>query len=128
IELDPPDAKPGSAYAINDFNLASRLSYFLWSSMPDQELFDLAAKGQLGPNLEVQTRRMLKDPKSAAFVENFAGQWLTIRNLHTATPDVTKFPNFDAELRNAMYQETELFFNAIMHEDRSILDFLGADF
>jgi hypothetical protein len=128
IELDPSDAKPGETYAVSDFNLASRLSYFLWSSMPDQELFDLAAKGQLRANLEAQTRRMLKDPKSDAFIENFAGQWLTIRNLHTATPDKAKFPNFDDELKKAMYEETEYFFEAIVREDRSILDFLDADF
>lgn len=128
IELDPPNVKPGEAYPVSDYNLASRLSYFLWSSMPDQELFDLAAKGQLRPNLEAQARRMLKDPKSDAFIENFAGQWLTIRNLQTATPDKAKFPNFDDELKKAMYEETELFFEAIVREDRSILDFLDADF
>ena len=128
IELDPPNAKPGAAYPVNDYNLASRLSYFLWSSMPDDELFALAAKGQLRANLESQVKRMLKDDRSDAFVENFAGQWLTIRNLTTATPDAKKFPNFDAELRDAMYQETELVFDAILREDRSVLDFLDADF
>ena len=128
IELDPPDAKPGATYPINDFNLASRLSYFLWSSMPDEELLTLAAKGQLRQNVEAQTKRMLKDAKSAAFVQNFAGQWLTIRNLATVAPDAKKFPGFDEELRSAMYRETELFFEAILREDRSILDFLDADF
>ncbi len=128
IELDPPSAKPGEAYPVNDFNLASRLSYFLWSSMPDEELFKLARKGQLRPNLEAQTRRMLKDPKSSAFIENFAGQWLTIRNLHTATPDAKTFPHFDDELRDAMYRETEMVFESIVREDRSVLDFLDADF
>lgn len=128
IELDPADAKPGTAYPINDFALASRLSYFLWSSMPDDELFALAEKGELRKNLEAQAKRMLTDAKSKAFVENFAGQWLTIRNLTTATPDPKKFPNFDAELRDSMYRETELVFDAILREDRSVLDFLDADF
>jgi hypothetical protein len=128
IELDPPDAKPDTSYPVSDFNLASRLSYFLWSSMPDEELLTLAGKGQLRQNLEAQTKRMLKDPKSAAFVQNFAGQWLTIRNLASAAPDPKKFPDFDEELRAAMYRETELFFDAILREDRSILEFLDADF
>ncbi len=128
IELDPEGTKPGTTYAINDFELASRLSYFLWSSMPDDELFNLAAKGQLRENLDTQTRRMLKDPKSSAFVQNFAGQWLTIRGLAGATPDPKQFPQFDVALRSAMYRETEMFFEAILREERSILDFIEADF
>jgi hypothetical protein len=128
IELDPPDARPGTAYRINDYELASRLSYFLWSSMPDNELFEQARKGTLRGNLEAQVRRMLKDPRSSAFVQNFAGQWLTLRNLASVTPDPKRFPTFDEELRSAMYRETELFFEAVLREDRSILDFLDADF
>jgi hypothetical protein len=128
MELDPPGAKPGSAYVINDYELATRLSYFLWSSMPDDELFALAAKGALRQNLDAQVRRMVEDPKSSAFVQNFAGQWLTIRNLYTVAPDRKLFPNFDDELRAAMHRETELFFEAILREDRSILDLIDADF
>src|SRR5262249_50099469 len=110
VELDPPGAEPGKAYPISEYALASRLSYFLWSSMPDEELFALAAKGQLRSNLEPEVRRMVKDPRSAAFVQNFGGQWLTTRNLATITPDPKAFPDFDDELRMAMYRETELFF------------------
>jgi Protein of unknown function (DUF1592)/Protein of unknown function (DUF1588)/Protein of unknown function (DUF1587)/Protein of unknown function (DUF1585)/Protein of unknown function (DUF1595)/Ca-dependent carbohydrate-binding module xylan-binding/Planctomycete cytochrome C len=128
IELDPPDAKPQTAYAVSEYELASRLSYFLWSSMPDDELLALAGQGKLRANLDAQVRRMLQDRKSSAFVQNFAGQWLTIRNLQSATPDPKAFPNFDDELRGAMARETELFFEAILREDRSILDFLDADF
>jgi Protein of unknown function (DUF1592)/Protein of unknown function (DUF1588)/Protein of unknown function (DUF1587)/Protein of unknown function (DUF1585)/Protein of unknown function (DUF1595)/Ca-dependent carbohydrate-binding module xylan-binding len=128
IELDPPGAKPQAAYFISEFELASRLSYFLWSSMPDEELFRLAEQGKLRNNLEPQVRRMLKDPKSVAFVQNFAGQWLTLRNLQTIAPDSKLFPSFNDELRSAMLRETELFFEAIMREDRSILDLLDADF
>jgi hypothetical protein len=128
VELDPADARPGTSYLVNEYELASRLSYFLWSSMPDDELFELAARGALRHQLEPQLRRMLKDPKSAAFVRNFAGQWLTLRKLATVAPDPKVFPGFDEELRLAMYRETELFFEAIVRDDRSILDLLDADF
>jgi Protein of unknown function (DUF1592)/Protein of unknown function (DUF1588)/Protein of unknown function (DUF1587)/Protein of unknown function (DUF1585)/Protein of unknown function (DUF1595)/Ca-dependent carbohydrate-binding module xylan-binding/Planctomycete cytochrome C len=128
VELDPPNAKTGAVYPINEFELASRLSYFFWSSMPDDELFALAAQGNLRKNLDAQVKRLLKDPKSAAFVQNFAGQWLTIRKLDTINPDPKVFPQFDKELRDAMRRETELFFDAILREDHSILDFLDADF
>jgi len=115
---------------ISDFELATRLSYFLWSSMPDEELFTLAKNGTLRQegNLEVQARRMLVDPKSQALVENFASQWLQTRNLKTFAPDPGRFPDFDEPLRAAMLKETELFFEAVMKEDRSVLDFLDADF
>jgi mono/diheme cytochrome c family protein len=128
IELDPPRAKPGTAYPISDYELASRLSYFLWSTMPDDELFRLAGQGKLRQNLDSQVARMLQDPKSSAFVQNFAGQWLTLRNLPSLAPDAKLFPTFDEDLRAAMGRETELFFEAILREDRSILDFLDADF
>jgi hypothetical protein len=128
VELDPAGARPGTVYPISEYELASRLSYFLWSSMPDEELFALAAQGRLRQDLEAQVRRMLGDPKSSAFVQNFAGQWLTIRKLDTVTPDPKQFPDFDADLRSAMSRETEMFFEAILREDRSILDFLDADF
>jgi hypothetical protein len=130
VELDPPSDDPGGIRTLNDYELATRLSYFLWSSMPDDELFALARLGKLrsGDNLERQVRRMLADPKSQALVENFAGQWLQLRNLDTAAPDKGRYPDFDEPLRRAMRQETELFFAAIMKEDRSVLDFLDGDF
>jgi hypothetical protein len=115
---------------LNDFELASRLSYFLWSSMPDDELFQLASDGQLRrpPVLEAQVRRMIADPKSASLVENFGGQWLNLRNLEDVTPDPQRFPGFDAALKRAMRRETELMFETIMREDRSVSEFLTADF
>jgi hypothetical protein len=126
LELDD---RPGTEpTALDEFQLASRLSYFLWSSMPDPELFDLAAKKQLVANLDAQVRRMLKDPKSAALTENFAMQWLQLRRLKTHAPDSKLFPRFDDALRKAMLKETELFFDAIVREDRSILDLIDADF
>jgi hypothetical protein len=128
IELDPPDAKAGQPYPISDFELASRLSYFLWSTMPDEELLALADKGELRSNLPAQVERMLADPKSAAFVESFSGQWLTLRKLAMVAPDAKSFPNWDESLRRAMLRETELFFETILRENRSILDFLDADF
>jgi mono/diheme cytochrome c family protein len=120
----------GAIYPISEYELATRLSYFLWSSMPDDELFTLAAKSNLrqGDNLEKQVRRMLREPKARALTENFAGQWLQLRNLKEASPDPKQFPTFTPELRQAMQRETELFFDAIVREDRSILDFLDADF
>jgi hypothetical protein len=113
---------------INDYALASRLSYFLWSSMPDETLWQEAKRGTLRKNLEAQVRRMLKDPKAHALVENFADQWLQIRSLSQITPDKTTYPSFDEELRAAMQQETELFFETIMREDRSVLELLDANY
>jgi len=115
---------------LNDFEVASRLSYFLWSSMPDDELFKLALDGKLhdAETLERQARRMIRDPKSRAFVENFAGQWLQLRNLKTVSPDLGQFASFDEPLRDAMQQESELFFASILREDRSLLDFLDCDY
>ena len=130
IELDPESTDPAAIRTLNDFELATRLSYFLWSSMPDDELFRLAHEGTLRKegNLAAQVRRMLKDPKSAALVENFAGQWLQLRNLKNISPDKKQFSAFDDALRSAMEQETRLFFGAIVEEDRSILDLLDANF
>lgn len=128
IENDPRDIKPETTYPISDFELASRLSYFLWSSMPDDELLELAGRGQLRSQLDVQVKRLLKDPKSASFVQNFAGQWLTIRNLNAIAPDAKLFPSFDDDLRTCMQRETELFFEAIMRENRSILEFIDSDY
>jgi hypothetical protein len=128
VELDPPGVKPGTSYPVGEYELASRLSYFLWSSMPDDELLALAARGQLRQELDAQVRRMLADSKSAAFVQNFTGQWLTTRKLAYVAPDPETFPGFDEDLRSAMVREGELFFEAILREDRSILDLLDADF
>ncbi len=123
-------SKPPEAVPITEFELASRLSYFLWSSMPDDELFNLARDGKLrsGENLETQVRRMLRDPKAKALVENFADQWLQIRNVRTVDRDRKQFPSFDDDLRSAMIEETERFVEAVMREDRSVLDLIDADF
>ncbi len=128
IEEDPKN--PADVRTINDFEFATRLSYFLWSSMPDDELFALAAKGELRKpgTLEAQVKRMLKDPKSKALSENFAGQWLQLRNLKTLTPDKGYFPGWDAALRDAMVTEAESFFEYVVQNDRPILDFLDADY
>ena len=127
VERDPAAAGP---HRINEFELATRLSYFLWSSMPDEELFRLAARRRLSNTsvLEAQIRRMLRDPKSQALVENFGGQWLQLRNLDSIKPDPDRFPMFNDELRRAMKQETQLFFASIVRENRSILDFLDAGY
>lgn len=127
-ELQPEPNNPKSVHPVNEYALASRLSYFLWSSMPDDELFALAAKGKLRRNLDGQVKRMLKDPKSRALVDNFAGQWLQLRNLRIATPDAKTFPDYDDALRSAMQKETETFFENIIRDDRSVLDFLDANY
>jgi len=130
IERDPPYVARGTAYRISDVELASRLSYFLWSSMPDNELLDLAARSELSkPDaLEKQVRRMLADERSQSLVTNFANQWLYLRNLESFVPDLRLFPDFDDNLRQAMRQETELFFGSIVREDRNVLDLLHADY
>jgi hypothetical protein len=114
----------------SDFELAVRLSYFLWSSMPDEELFRLAAPGQLRDSrtLVQQVRRMLRDPRSRALAANFGGQWLQTRALARSAPDPALFPQFDKELRTAMQEETERFLDFLIHEDRSVLDLLTADY
>jgi hypothetical protein len=127
-ELQPDPNNPSSAHPIDEYALATRLSYFLWSSMPDDELFDLAAKGKLRVNLDREVKRMVKDPKSHALVQNFADQWLQIRNLAAASPDREMFPDFDDNLRSAMASETEMVFEYIMREDRSVLEFIDADY
>jgi hypothetical protein len=130
IERDPGDVSPGSVYRVNDVELASRLSFFLWSSVPDDELMTLAESGQLKSPavLDRQVRRMLADPKAKALVDNFAGQWLYLRNLRNFQPDPGEFPNFDHTLRLAMLQEMELFFGSIIREDRNVVDLLTADY
>ncbi|HEX5107210.1 MAG TPA: DUF1592 domain-containing protein [Vicinamibacterales bacterium] len=129
-ERDPAGAAPGSVYRLGDLDFASRLSFFLWSSIPDDELLDAAASGRLHEQSTVarQVRRMLADPRSEALVENFAGQWLQVRNLRTATPDKNDFPDFDDNLRRAFETELDLFFGSIVREDRSVLDLLSADY
>ncbi|MBL8822919.1 MAG: DUF1592 domain-containing protein [Planctomycetia bacterium] len=124
------DDSTASVRSLNDYELASRLSYFIWSSMPDETLFNLAKQGKLkDPEvLQLQARRMLRDPKALALVENFAGQWLQLRNLQQATPDPKRFPTFDEPLRQAMQKETELFFQELLVRDLPITTFLDADF
>jgi mono/diheme cytochrome c family protein len=130
VERDPANAAPDSVYAISDLELASRLSFFLWSSIPDDELLDLATKRQLSNPavLARQVRRMLADPRSQAFVNNFAGQWLFLRNLDAVVPVQSIFPDFDDSLRQSFRRETELFFDSIVREDRSAFDLLRADY
>jgi hypothetical protein len=127
-ELQPEPDNPKAVHPVNEWALASRLSYFLWSTMPDAELFAQAEKGTLRKNLEVQVRRMLKDPKAGALTENFAGQWLQVRNLKLVQPDAKAFPEWDKRLAQAMERETELLFETIMREDHSVLEFLSADY
>lgn len=127
LELDDRPSSP-EPRPLDEFQLASRLSYFLWSTMPDEELFNLAGKGELTRNLDAQVQRMLADPKSKALVENFGMQWLQIQRLKTFAPDSKLFPQFNEQLRAAMFKETELFLESIISEDRSILDLIDADY
>jgi hypothetical protein len=130
VEVDPQNVKPDTAYRISNLELASRLSFFLWSSIPDDELLDTAIRGELGrPGvLEQQVRRMLADPRSFNLATNFAGQWLQVRNLTAVDPNVRLYPDFDENLRQSLRQETELFVDSIVREDRSALDLLKADY
>lgn len=129
VELDREPTEPGGAYRIGDYELASRLSYFLWSSTPDEELLDLAAAGRLSqPDvLDGQVTRMLKSPKSRSLVDNFAAQWLQLRRLAQVRPDTTQFP-FDDELRKAMYDEVAGLFETVIREDRDVFELLNADY
>jgi hypothetical protein len=124
------DRTEKSVYRISDIELASRLSFFLWSSVPDDELLDVAERGELSKPeiLERQARRMLADSRSAALVNNFAGQWLHLRNLESFTPDLRLFPDFDDNLRQAFREETELFVEDLLRKDGSVLDLLRADY
>ena len=129
-EQDQRGAGPGAAHEVSDHDLASRLSFFLWSSIPDDELLTLAEQGKLRDPavLRQQTRRMLNDTRSQALIGNFAGQWLYMRNLATLKPDPETFPEFDESLRRSLQQQTELFFESILREDRSVLDLLSANY
>ena len=130
IESDTGSAPEDRMWRIEGYELASRLSYFLWSSMPDDALLDAAGSGELdtAEGLRRQVHRMLADEKALALVENFAGQWLQLRNLARSEPDASHFPEFDEDLRDAMLRETQLFFDSIVREDRSVLEFLDSDF
>jgi hypothetical protein len=132
FRFEPPPAgvAPNATYRVSDTELASRLSFFLWSSIPDEELLKLAIDGKLRQPavLERQTRRMLADPKSRSLVTNFANQWLFLRELKNANPDITIFPDFDDNLRQAFQRETELLFESVIREDRSVLDLLDSDY
>jgi hypothetical protein len=130
IERDPPELPQGKAYRIDRLELASRLSYFLWSSAPDAELLNLGASGELQrPEvLEAQVRRLLADERSRSLVNNFAEQWLYLRNLEAVVPDMRLFPDFDDNLRQAFRRETELFFESIIREDGSVLDLIRSDY
>jgi hypothetical protein len=130
VEQDAAGVPPDTVYRISDLELASRLSFFLWSSIPDDELLGVAVAGKLHEPavLEAQVRRMLADARSRALVTNFASQWLHLRNLDSITPDMRLFPDFDDNLRQAFREETELFFESILREDRSVLDLLRANY
>ena len=129
LEREPVDVKPGAPYRLSDLELASRLSFFLWRSIPDDELLDLAAAGKLkDPSvLTQQVKRMIADKRATRFMDDFAGQWLQVRNIQAQAPDVALFPDFDDTLRDAMAEETELFFQSQVREDRPIPDLLRAN-
>ena len=130
VAIDPKGVPAGAAYRISDVELASRISFFLWSSIPDDELLTAAIRGTLrNPQvLEQQVRRMVADPKARAFVKNFAGQWLYLRKVPFTTPDPLAFSNFDDSLRHAMREETELFVDSVLREDRPVTDLLTANY
>jgi hypothetical protein len=130
IERDPEKTAGGAVYRISDVELASRLSFFIWSSIPDDELLDLAIRGRLrtASVLDEQVQRMLADKRSVALVDNFAEQWLYLRNLGAVAPDPTLFPDFDDNLRQAFRGETRLLFESIKNENRSVLDLLNANY
>jgi mono/diheme cytochrome c family protein len=130
VEQDPAGVAPGTPYRISDVELASRLSFFLWSSIPDEELLRVAAQGRLHDEavLEQQLRRMLRDSRADALVANFAGQWLQLRNVRNVQPNSDLFPDFDDNLRQAFRRETELLFESIIREDRTVIDLLNADY
>jgi hypothetical protein len=129
-ETDPTGAAPGTVSRVSDVSLASRLSFFLWSTVPDSELLTLAGQGRLREPavLDHQVRRMLRDSRAKALASNFAGQWLYLRNLQQSRPDTQEFPDFDDSLRQGFRRETELLFDSIVRDDRSVLELLTADY
>lgn len=130
FERTPEGVTPGTNFRVSDLELASRLSYFLWSSAPDDQLIALATRGKLKDPavLEQQVKRMIADPRSEALAINFAGQWLYLRNLQDAQPDIMLFPDFNSNLAQSMRRETELFFDSILREDHNIVDLITADY
>jgi len=130
IERDPAGVLPGTAYRINDLDLASRLSFFLWSSIPDDELLKVASQGKLRNPVvfDREVERMLADPRAESLVTNFAGQWLQLRNLRNVQPNTDDFPDFDDNLRQSFRRETELLFKSVVTEDRNVLDLMTADY
>ncbi len=130
LSVRRPDAAPGTTYRLGDLELASRLSFFLWSSVPDEELIALASQGKLRTPavLEKQVRRMLADARSETLATNFARQWLHLQNLKDLQPDAYQYPNYSRNLSDSMLRETELFFRSIQKEDRNVLDLLTADY
>jgi hypothetical protein len=130
VERTPAGVLPGSVYRVGDFELASHLSLFLWSTMPDDRLLDLAEKGQLSDDtvLNTQIARMLADSRSNELIRNFSGQWLYLRNLRQDPPDPSDFPRFNDALGEAFLNETELFFESILYENRGVIDLLGANY
>jgi len=130
VERDPHNLAPGEVHPLSDLELASRLSFFLWSSIPDDTLLKTAAAGRLSypATLEAQVRRMLADPKAHALTQNFAGQWLYLRNLDGMIPNSSGFPDFDDNLREAFHKETEMFFESIVQEDRNVVDLMTANY
>ena len=130
VVREPADVAPGGSYRLSDLELASRLSFFLWSSLPDDELLGVAERGVLRDPmvLEQQVRRMLADERSRSLVNNFAAQWLYLRNVRMAKPDPFQFPDWDENLRAALTQETELFLESQLREDRSVIELLTANY
>ena len=130
VERDPIDAPRATVYRLTDVELASRLSFFLWSSVPDDELLDVATRGQLSDPtmLDQQVRRMIADPRSSVLVNDFVDQWLQVRNIRDVRPNVELFPEFDENLRTSLQRETELFVESQLRDDRSVVDLLNADY
>jgi hypothetical protein len=130
IERQPASAAPGSVYRVSDVDLASRLSFFIWSSIPDEELLEVAARGRLGDPgvLSAQVQRMLRDSRARSLVTNFAGQWLYVRNMPFVSPDPEAFPEFDGNLREAFQRETELFLESQLRDDRGVVELLTANY
>jgi mono/diheme cytochrome c family protein len=130
IETDPASTAPGSTHHVSDLELASRLSFFLWSSIPDDELLNTAISGKLSnpATLELQAKRMMADPRSEAMVTNFAAQWLYLRDIQAKNPDEVLFPDFDETLRDAFHRETEMFLDSVLRENRSVLNLLTANY